>query len=258
MYHPPDIIQGPNQIDDTVREFIELSNLSSASVPLYDPLFPANTWRLRNGVDFDFPAGLVVPPGGQVLVVGFDPAADTNALIEFQTSYHVPAGVPVLGPYDGRLANGREQIDLYKPDPPQAPPDPDAGFVPFIWVERIQYSDTAPWPISADGVGDSLQRHPPSDFGNDPVSWLAAAPTAGHAGGQLRIDAVLMPDGGPVILRFNALASRSYRVESRTSLATGSWSTLTTMPAPSISGPVEISDTQAAGQTSRYYRVVAE
>jgi hypothetical protein len=55
MYHPPDIPTGTESLDNTRDEFIELCNVTQGPVPLFDPLFPTNTWRIRSGVDFDFP-----------------------------------------------------------------------------------------------------------------------------------------------------------------------------------------------------------
>src|SRR5439155_1350407 len=89
--------------------------------------------------------------------------------------------------YSGKLDNGGEAIELVKPDAPQAAPHPDAGFVPYIRVDRVAYDDEAPWPSGADGnpngIGISLQRRVPESYGNDPLNWLAASPTPGAANG---------------------------------------------------------------------------
>jgi hypothetical protein len=146
MYHPPDI--GTN--DNSRDEFIEVANITSQSVPLYDPAFPTNHWRLRDAVDFDFTAGLSLPAGGRVVVVSFDPVNDTNSLAGFQQRYGTNA--TLIGPYSGKLANGDAKVELYKPDPPQIG-GPDDGFVPYILVERVHYHDVAPWPTNADGAG---------------------------------------------------------------------------------------------------------
>jgi Immunoglobulin domain len=88
----------------------------------------------------------------------------------------------VVGPYRGKLDNAGDDIELYKPDAPQ--PAPDAGFVPYILVDRVNYQDSAPWPAGAvDGGGLSLQRRNSAQYGNDPVNWVASAPTPGSANG---------------------------------------------------------------------------
>ena len=56
----------------------------------------------------------------------------------------------------------------------------DAGFVPYILVDRVKFRDSAPWPSQADGRGATLQRKTGTAFGNDPVNWKADAPTPGR------------------------------------------------------------------------------
>src|SRR6185295_5475159 len=75
--------------------------------------------------------------------------------------------------------NDTESIQLLRPDAPQTPSSPDAGFVPYVIVDLVNYSDGSPWPTNADGGGESLQRIRVADYGNDPVNWLAATPTPG-------------------------------------------------------------------------------
>jgi hypothetical protein len=74
------------------------------------------------------------------------------------------------------LDNAGEAIELQRPDEPQEPPHPDAGLVPYLAVDRIDYTDDAPWPVEADGLGQSLNRKQSTAFGNDPANWQAAAP----------------------------------------------------------------------------------
>jgi hypothetical protein len=179
MYQPPPIAQGADRLDNTVEEFVELRNLTAAPVPLFDPAHPTNTWRLRDGVEFNFPSKVVLPPHGYALVVSFDPAKELNALAAFCSRYTLPPEVQVFGPYEGRLDNGGEWVGLYRPDTPVAPPDVYAGYVPYVLVERVRYGDAAPWPIGADGTGHSLQRLYLDQYGNDPLNWFAGPPTPG-------------------------------------------------------------------------------
>src|SRR5439155_17582813 len=129
-----------------VDEFIELHNITTVSVPLYDPDFPTNVWHLRDAVDFDFPAGTAIPAGGYLLVVGFDTVNNPAALASFRSKYHVDPSTPVLGPWSGRLANDHEDIELRRPD------SPNLDDVPYILVEHVHYYDSAPWPAGADGT----------------------------------------------------------------------------------------------------------
>jgi hypothetical protein len=188
MYHPRD--NGTN--DNVVDEFVELQNITTSTVDLFHPGFPTNTWRLRDGVSFSFPQGASMLPNAHLLVVAFDPLNDPAALSAFRSKYNVDPTVPVYGPYGGKLDNGGESVELYKPDVPQMAPDPDAGFVPYILVDKVKYSDTLPWPVAADGSGASLQRISPDEYGNDPVNWMAADPNPGPVNSDTDSDG--MPD----------------------------------------------------------------
>ena len=175
MYHPP----GLPAEDKVGEEFIELQNITAASVPLHDPDGSAVGWRLRGGVNFDFPPGTSIPSRGYLVVVSFDPAGDLPALQAFQNKYGSSA--TLIGPYTGKLDDGGEKLLLYRPGPPQAASGSDASFVPSILVEQIVYGDSSPWPESADGHGASLQRLQPAAYGNEPLNWVAAPPTPGSS-----------------------------------------------------------------------------
>ena len=145
MYHPPD--NGTN--DNTRDEFIELHNISTVPVPLFDG---TNGWHLRDAVDFDFALGTVLPPGGYLIVVSFDPVNNPSALAGFRARYNVANDTAITGPYTGKLGNDTDDIELRKPG------TPDTNGVDYILVERVRYADVAPWPANADGIGLSLQR----------------------------------------------------------------------------------------------------
>jgi hypothetical protein len=180
-YHPPNL--GTN--DNLRDEFIELRNITASAVPLFHPVYTTNTWRLRDAVDFEFPGSTTLPGGAALLLVGFDPKTNAAALASWRTRLGVPAAVTILGPYRGKLDNGSDTIELYQPDDVQLPPHPDAGVVPFVVVDRVRYSDEAPWPTLADtataGNGASLQRRSLSAYGNEATNWVAGNPTAGQA-----------------------------------------------------------------------------
>ncbi len=175
MYHPTPV--GTNE--NLAEEFIELHNLSGVTVPLYDPLHPANGWRLRDAVDFQFNTSHSLPAGGFLLVVGFNPATDSAALAAFRAKYGTNG--LIAGPWVGRLDNAGDPVELAAPDNPQTS-GPDQGLVPYVLMDKVAYADAPPWPASADGFGASLQRVNFAGYGNDPANWLAAAPTAGSSG----------------------------------------------------------------------------
>ena len=155
MYHPATLSGNDNNTD----EYIELSNQTAQDLAL-------DGWELRNAVGFTFGTNTLIPANGFLVAVGFDPVADLAQLIEFRSKFGVPEEAPVVGPWRGNLSNAGEMVELYRPG--------------NILVEHVAYDDTAPWPTSGDGYGNSLQRAV-GQFGNDPIHWHADAPTAGSA-----------------------------------------------------------------------------
>ena len=103
------------------------------------------------------------------------------------------AGAVILGPFDGKLDNSTDSVELARPDAPQTTGS-DAGLVPYILVDKVKYSDLAPWPAAADGAGQSLTRVTPGSYGNDPVNWTAATPTPGPQGANPDADGDGMDD----------------------------------------------------------------
>jgi hypothetical protein len=178
MYHPVSI-SGTNITENTDEEYLELFNITSNSVTLYDPAASTNHWKISGAVDYLFPPSITLPPGGFALVVGFDPVTNAPALSNFRTKYGLGTNVFIYGPWNGHLNNSGETVQLFKPDAPQIPPHPDAGFVPYILVESVTYSNALPWPAGADATGMSLQRRYLGTYGNDPVNWVACSPNPG-------------------------------------------------------------------------------
>ena len=149
-------------------EFVRLTNISSEETALFDPEHPENVWRLDDAITFAFPEGIALAAGDSLYVVSESPAA-------FRARQGVADGVPVLGPYAGRLNNGGETIRLFRPDPPQTAP-PNEGLVPQILADSVSYDDAAPWPAPPDGGGISLKRVNLAGFGDDPLNWSFEEP----------------------------------------------------------------------------------
>ena len=107
-----------------------------------------------------------------------------------RTRRHFPGAIracpfrKIVGPYDGKLSNSGEKLQLSMPGDIDA-----AGERHYIRVDRVNYSDgshheDAPgsldlWPIQPDGGGKSLRRRSPADYTNDPENWTAAPPSPG-------------------------------------------------------------------------------
>jgi hypothetical protein len=178
-------------------EFLELLNAGATEVALFDAAHPTNTWRLNGEVSFSFPPGSRLESGALLLVVAFDPTVRPDLEAAFRAAYGVPGDIQLVGPYAGSLNNAGGRVELLRPDRPQGPSEPDAGYVPFLGVDRVDYTDHWPWPPEADGLGASLQRRAPHLYGNEPLHWKAAEPTAGRVGsdpGEEDTDQDGMPD----------------------------------------------------------------
>ncbi len=181
MYHPPDTLFGSNRVDNSVDEFIELYNIAGTNVVLFDSANPSNTWKLTQAVTFDFPTNSSMAAGSFALVVNFNPQTNATQVAAFRAKYGVAPGVPLYGPYAGKLDNSSESIRLRRPD------SPNTNGVPYIIVDQINYAADGAWSKAADGAGASLQRRVLAAYGNDPTNWTAARPTAGanYSGGPL-------------------------------------------------------------------------
>jgi hypothetical protein len=170
MYNP-DWPDGGSYTNDQY-EYIELYNISSELVMLYDPE-SGEPWKFTDGIDFTFGTDVpvTIPAGSYILVVK-KPAA-------FSWRYpDVPAEI-IFGPYDDNLSNAGESLEL------SMPADVDnEGVRHYIRIDRVNYSDGSHpencpgsvdlWPIEADGNGKSLTRRISTDYGNDPDNWFAA------------------------------------------------------------------------------------
>ncbi|MHC4327976.1 MAG: hypothetical protein ACYSWW_07630, partial [Planctomycetota bacterium] len=98
----------------------------------------------------------------------------------------MPGGVQVVDDYDGWLSNAGERLQIGMPGDTD-----DEGTRYYIRIDRVTYSDGShpennpggvdDWPTKADGLGKSLSRKDPNDYGNDVINWEAATPSPGAA-----------------------------------------------------------------------------
>ena len=130
----------PDDIDDL--EWIELHNTSTESVDV-------SAWSLSKGVEFKVPAGTVIPPRGFLVI-----CKDVELFHEF---YDVPA----VGGFARSLNNKGETIELS---------DASAQL-----VDAVTYADRAPWAVSADGYGASLERITPVDDSSKVENWASSS-----------------------------------------------------------------------------------
>ena len=162
QYNPQDP-DGDLTADD--MEFVELWNPTGTPVDL-------SGWRLDRAVDFTFPQGTTVGANSGLVIVPFDPANGETAAA-FRNNYGIAENVSLIGPFNGVLDNGGENLELQRP---VADVENE-----FILVDRVRYDDDSPWPADADGQGSSLHRIMPDAYGDFVGSWAAASANPGQA-----------------------------------------------------------------------------
>ena len=154
-------------------EFVEIYNPTVANVELTD-------WRLRGAVDATFVAGTTIGAGETLVLISFNPDNPDNVLRldAFRTHYGIDADVRLSGGYGGELSDNGELVELQRADHPE-PAQP--LIVSHVSEDAALYDNVAPWPTSAHGTGNSLQRSAPSLYGSFASSWLAGIPSPGSA-----------------------------------------------------------------------------
>src|SRR4030095_13837339 len=135
MYHPPEF----GGVDSSADEFVELYNTAAAPVSLFSSGAPVRAWRVRGEIDYVFPNGVTLPARSHLLLASFDPLPTPAALAAFRSRYGIPAGVPIYGPFLGRLNNGGEKIEFLKPQTAATVPA-----LPWVSVDRVRYGDEYP------------------------------------------------------------------------------------------------------------------
>jgi len=151
-YHPADPTGEELATDPTLSsndfEFIEVVNAG-------DRPLDVTGYHFTSGIEFIFSSGELAP--GEVAVVARNPDA-------FALRYGTD--ISVVGEFaSGKLSNGGETVEL-------------ADSIGTV-VDRVTYTDRAPWPAQADGRGQALVRTTDRSVGELPSSWYGAAPTPG-------------------------------------------------------------------------------
>ncbi len=150
MYHPPDF----GTVDGDEYEFIELKNTGAQTLQLGGMKFTA-------GIDYTFPPASSVAAGARIVL-----ARNTARFLE-----KYPAVVPLdqWGP-DSILSNSGETLTLTN----------TAGLTVF----SVTWTDAAPWPAEADGLGRSLVPVNPDRSSSSTLAadWRTSSQPGGSPG----------------------------------------------------------------------------
>ncbi len=138
-------------------EYIELYNRGKSEIPL-------DGWSFTDGIDYAFPTGAAIAPGGYLVV-----AKDPDFLATVYDNLTV--GVNLLGPYEGGLDDHSERLRLsYRF---KQTSDESGRFVEEydVTVDEVTYFDGGRWPAWADGMGASLELRDPRSNNDTPDAW---------------------------------------------------------------------------------------
>ncbi|BDS05448.1 hypothetical protein NT6N_04880 [Oceaniferula spumae] len=162
-YHPEN--------DDSSLEYIELYNQLAIEVDI-------SNWRMDGDIDFDFPEGTVIPARGYLLIAK-DPAALATA-----TGYS-----GALGPYNRNLSNSGDPVYLYNNNRSfrsqsgsGSTGEATSELQGRRIMDRLDYSDTSPWPLGPDGSGFTLAKRAPNKGTADPANWTVSSQMNGTPG----------------------------------------------------------------------------
>lgn len=167
IYYNPEAREG-DLYDHDEYEFIGLTNITERDVDLWYEDTEHNLqvpWAFTDAIDYTFDTGVTIAAGKSIVVVKNKTA--------FSLRFPSVSSARIFGPYAGKLDNAGEKLELSMPG------DLEEGNRYYIRIDRVVYDDTAPWPLSADGGQNALQRITLSDYGNDVINWMAAPPDAG-------------------------------------------------------------------------------
>lgn len=127
---------------DGYPEFVEITNTGKISTVL-------DGFRFSEGIDFTFNAGTKILPGEGIIL--------TSDTLLFRSKY----GFSAFGQYTKQLENAGEEL-IFQNRFAQT-------------VDSVDYSDSLPWPMGADGSGYSIEITSSGVDNGLPASWKTSA-----------------------------------------------------------------------------------
>ena len=151
MYHAP----------GNKPEYIEIYNNTLTPFDIAD-------WRLRGGVEYDFPSFTASNPA-LTFLKPFERIVLTSAdSATLRAVYNIPSTVRVYGPWQGHLSDGGERITLKDKN--------------GVIVCTVEYNDRRHWSPAADGAGHSLVLKDPNRLVDDWRNWTVSQRPDGTPG----------------------------------------------------------------------------
>ncbi|MDG1891581.1 MAG: CotH kinase family protein [Verrucomicrobiota bacterium] len=215
-------------------EFIEIRNVGDKTVELAGVRFSA-------GIQFTLSETQSVPlaPGAYLVIA--------KHMMAFKARYPSITH-SVMGPYQGNLSNGGENLILQGAD--------GTPLLDFVFDDN--------WFDASDGEGASLVLRDEEAYpknASTAETWRAGTLIHGSPGtldpgiDSLRIDSIVV-DHASIKLTFQAIPGISYTLEYATDVTSDEWQMLASVPAEEESGTISLTD-ENPDETTRFYRLSA-
>ena len=145
-----ELMYNPIGATDGDLEWVEFYNQLNVDVDMSE-------WVVDGGIRFTFPDRTIIP-ARSYLVIAANPDV-ANAQQDFPES---------LGPWEGRLSNGGEELRLYNND--------------NRLMNAIDYRDGGSWPVAPDGGGPSLSKMDQQSASHIAENWTFSQRVGGSPG----------------------------------------------------------------------------